>query len=83
MNDSSNPKTPKIPNIPKISKVTERKQTAADVVMGYRLLRARLTSRGWVFIALVFAVPVLGTGLLLDALLQWALGRCLGVWCWF
>lgn len=53
------------------------------VVMGYRLPRARLTARGWIFIALVFGLPVLGAGLVLDVLLQWILGRCLGVWCWF
>lgn len=33
--------------------------------------------------ALVFALPITLAGALLDAALQWWLGRCLGLWCWF
>ena len=53
------------------------------VVMGLRLPAGRLTVAGWALIAGVFVLPVLSVGLLLDALIQWAFGWCLGVWCWF
>lgn len=51
--------------------------------MGLRLRRAHLTAAGWAFIAAVFVLPVMALGIGLDVLLQWWLGRCLGVWCWF
>ena len=51
--------------------------------MGQRLRGPRLTAAGWAFILLVFALPVLVLGVGLDVVLQWVLGRCLGVWCWF
>lgn len=51
--------------------------------MGLRLAAGRLTAAGWGLILLVFVLPVLAVGLLLDGLVQWAFGWCLGVWCWF
>ena len=65
--DSSRPATAKKPD---------------GTVMGLRLTSGRLTVTGWAFVALVFVVPVLAGGVGLDMLLQWALGRCLGIWCW-
>lgn len=55
----------------------------SGLVLGYHLPRGRLTVWGYAFIVLVFVAPVLLLGVGLDVLLQWVLGRCLGVWCWF
>lgn len=52
-------------------------------VMGYRLPEAKLTlwAAFWGFV--YFGVPVLALGLLLDVLVQWFTGRCVGLWCYF
>jgi hypothetical protein len=52
-------------------------------VMGHRLPEARPTlwAAFWGFV--VFGVPVLVLGLLLDGLVQWVSGRCVGLWCYF
>lgn len=52
-------------------------------VMGWRLRGERLMPAGWAVIFVVFLLPVLTVGLLLDLLAQIAFGWCLGVWCWF
>jgi hypothetical protein len=52
-------------------------------VMGWRLPGERLKPVGWAVIFVVFLLPVLTVGLLLDLLAQIAFGWCLGVWCWF
>lgn len=52
-------------------------------VMGHRLPEARLTpwAAFWAFV--YFGLPVLALGLLLDVLVQWVSGRCVGLWCYF
>lgn len=55
----------------------------SGTVMGWRLPGERLTPAGWAVLVAVFLLPVLGIGLVLDALVQLAFGWCLGVWCWF
>lgn len=62
---------------------TSKSPTGDGVVMGRRLPGERLTAAGWALIAAVFVLPALGLGLLVDGLLQWVFGWCLGVWCWF
>lgn len=57
--------------------------TGAGAVMGWRLPGERLTPTGWAVVVAVFFLPVLAMGLLLDAVVQWVFGWCLGVWCWF
>ncbi|NBQ91787.1 MAG: hypothetical protein EBS47_10795 [Betaproteobacteria bacterium] len=57
--------------------------TGKGTVMGWRLPGERLTPAGWGMLFAVFLLPVLGVGLLLDALVQLVFGWCLGVWCWF
>lgn len=58
-------------------------ETGKGTVMGLRLPGERLTAAGWATLLVVFVLPVLGVGLLLDALVQLIWGWCLGVWCWF
>lgn len=52
-------------------------------MLGWRLAGERLTPAGWALVVAVFVLPVLALGLLLDAVVQWMFGWCLGVWCWF
>ena len=54
---------------------------ASQTVMGHRIEGPRPTPAGLALLALWVAGPVLGLGLLADLLLQWLLGRCLGLWC--
>lgn len=51
--------------------------------MGYRIAEPRPTLWAvfWVFIILI--VPVLALGMLIDGLVQWATGQCVGLWCLF
>ena len=54
-----------------------------QTVMGHRLEEPRLTL--WAaFWALVYlGLPAAVLGLILDGLIQWGTGRCLGLWCYF
>lgn len=58
-------------------------ETGEGAVLGWRLAGERLTPAGWALVVAVFVLPVLALGLLLDAVVQWMFGWCLGVWCWF
>jgi len=50
-------------------------------VMGRRLPEPRLTAMAAVWGFVYFGLPLLALGLLLDFLVQWATGRCVGLWC--
>ena len=60
-----------------------KREKSEQSVMGHRLPEARLTvwAAFWAFA--YFGLPVLALGLLLDFLVQWATGRCIGLWCYF
>ena len=60
-----------------------KRKRREQTVMGHRLEEPRLTL--WAaFWALVYlGLPVAVLGLVLDVLIQWASGRCLGLWCYF
>ena len=60
-----------------------KRKRREQTVMGHRLEEPRLTL--WAaFWALVYVgLPVAVLGLVLDVLIQWATGRCLGLWCYF
>jgi hypothetical protein len=63
---------------------TDKKRKPSDQsVMGHRLPEPRLTAWAafWAFV--YFGLPVLAAGLLLDVLVQWGMGRCVGLWCYF
>ena len=50
-------------------------------VMGHDVAGARLTPAGVLWLGVYLGLPVLVLGNLLDALLQWRLGWCVGLWC--
>lgn len=49
--------------------------------MGHDVAGARLTPAGLFWLAVYLGLPVLVLGNLLDALMQWSLGWCVGLWC--
>lgn len=57
------------------------KKSNTSAVMGHNLAKPRLTWAGAMWCFLYLVVPVLALGSLLDALAQWWLGWCLGLWC--
>ncbi len=60
-----------------------RERQRAQTVMGQRLHEPRLTLLAAFWGIVYFGLPVLGLGLMLDILVQWVTGRCVGLWCWF
>lgn len=50
-------------------------------VMGHVLPEPKLTATGIVLLVLWVSVPVLVVGSLLDLLVQWLFGVCVGLWC--
>lgn len=56
-------------------------KTPVQTVLGHRIPEPRLTGRAIVLLLAVLALPVLVAGTLLDALVQWLLGWCVGLWC--
>ena len=54
-----------------------------QTVMGYRLEEPRLTLWAALWALLYLGLPVAVLGLILDVLIQWGTGRCLGLWCYF
>jgi len=49
--------------------------------MGYRLEEPRLTLIALMWFLLYVGLPEIGLGLLMDFLIEWTTGRCLGLWC--
>lgn len=60
-----------------------KERRRAQTVMGHRLLEPRLTAMAAFWGVVYFGLPVLALGLLLDMLVQWITGRCIGLWCFF
>jgi hypothetical protein len=52
-----------------------------ESVLGHVLPEPRLTAAGIVLLAAWVTVPVLVVGSLLDLLVQWLFGVCVGLWC--
>jgi hypothetical protein len=50
-------------------------------VLGHVLPEPRLTAMGVLLVAAWISVPVLLVGSLLDLLVQWLFGVCVGLWC--
>lgn len=57
------------------------KKSESSVVLGHDIPKPRLTAAGMGWCMLYLGLPVLLLGSLLDALAQWLLGWCLGLWC--
>ncbi len=49
--------------------------------MGHDIAGARLTATGVFWLAVYLGLPVLVLGNLMDLLVQWGLGWCVGLWC--
>ncbi len=54
-----------------------------QTVMGFRLEEPRLTLIALMWVLIYLGLPVIGLGLLMDFLIEWTTGRCLGLWCYF
>jgi hypothetical protein len=51
-------------------------------VRGLDLDKPRPTAAAWALIMLYFGLPAMLIGALIDLLIQWASGDCVGLWCW-
>jgi hypothetical protein len=56
-------------------------KTPVQTVLGHRIPEPRLTLRAIGLLLVAFALPVLVVGTVLDLLVQWLLGWCVGLWC--
>lgn len=54
-----------------------------QTVMGHRIEEPRLTLLALMWCLILFGLPILALGILLDFLVQWATGLCIGLWCFF
>ncbi len=54
-----------------------------QTVMGFRLEEPRLTLIALMWVLIYLGLPVIGLGLLMDFLIEWATGNCVGLWCYF
>lgn len=52
-------------------------------ILGHDIDKPRITAAGWLMILAYLGVPAMLAGGLLDLLVQWTTGQCLGVWCLF
>ena len=59
------------------------KKRSDQTVMGYRLEEPRLTLIALMWFLLYVGLPVIFLGLLMDFLIEWTTGHCLGLWCYF
>ncbi len=50
-------------------------------ILGHDLPKPRLTAAGLLWCMVYLGLPVLLVGTLLDVLVQWWLGGCVGLWC--
>lgn len=58
-----------------------KKKRAQQTVMGHRLEEPRLTLWAAFWALIYLGLPVAVVGLVLDGLIQWVTGQCLGLWC--
>ncbi len=52
-------------------------------IRGHDLDKPRLTPAGWVLILLYLGLPAMLAGAVVDFLIQWSTGECVGLWCWW
>ena len=58
-----------------------KKPRQSHRIHGHDIARPRLTAAGLAWCFVYLALPVLLVGSVLDALAQWLLGWCVGLWC--
>jgi hypothetical protein len=64
-----------------IGTVSKNAENEPKLVMGHDIGGARLTPVGVFWLLVYLGLPVLVLGNLLDLLVQWGLGWCVGLWC--
>ena len=64
-----------------IATVSKNAENESRLVMGHDIAGARLTPAGVMWLLVYLGLPVLVLGNLLDLLIQWGLGWCVGLWC--
>lgn len=52
-----------------------------ESVLGHTLPEPRLTPLGLLLLVLAASIPILVLGSVLDWLVQWLFGTCVGLWC--
>lgn len=58
-----------------------RRQPSGGPILGHDVAGARLTWVGVFWLLVYLGLPVVLLGNLLDLLVQWSLGWCVGLWC--
>jgi len=66
----------------KSEKLTHQAPDRVHRVRGLDLDKPRPTAAAWGLIMLYFGVPAMLIGALIDLVIQWASGDCVGLWCW-
>jgi hypothetical protein len=56
-------------------------KTPVQTVLGHRIPEPRLTALAIALLLAALTLPVLAVGTLLDLLVQWVFGWCVGLWC--
>jgi hypothetical protein len=51
-------------------------------VRGVDLDKPRPTAAGWALVLVYFALPAMLLGAIIDLVIQWGSGDCVGLWCW-
>jgi hypothetical protein len=51
-------------------------------VRGVDLDKPHPTAAGWALVFLYFALPAMLLGAIIDLVIQWGSGDCVGLWCW-
>lgn len=49
---------------------------------GVDLDKPRPTAAGWALVLVYFALPAMLLGAIIDLVIQWGSGDCVGLWCW-
>ena len=70
-----------MPNLKTMRSSPAPADKAPASVMGHDVAGPRLTLAGVFWLLVYLGLPVLILGNLLDLLVQWSLGWCVGVWC--
>jgi len=52
-------------------------------ILGHDIDKPRITATGWLLILFYLGAPAMVIGGMIDLVLQWVTGQCIGVWCLF
>lgn len=57
------------------------RRSKTETVMGYRITEPRPTLWAVFWVMVYLILPVMAVGMLIDLLVQWFTGYCVGLWC--